>query len=290
MRHSISNSHLSISVDTFGAELKSLKRNSDGREYMWDAKPEFWKRTSPVLFPLVGSLNNGKYTHNGTSYKMSQHGFARDKEFELLDSTEDELKFVLRSDSDTMAVYPFDFELEIGYKLENENVKVSWRVNNPSDKDMYFSIGGHPAFLCPINENEEQTDYKIKLDAKDVITASVIGNGGTLATRKKAYVLNNGYLNITKNIFDEDALVIEDHQAHQVSLCTPDNNPYLTVSFSAPLFGIWSPVGKNAPFICIEPWYGRCDRYNFKGNLKDREWSNHLKPNQSFDAEYMITI
>jgi galactose mutarotase-like enzyme len=290
MRHTISNSHLSISVDTFGAELKSLKRNSDGREYMWDANEEFWKRTSPVLFPIVGSLNNGKYSHNGKNYNMSQHGFARDKEFKLLSESADELKFILKSDNETLAKYPFDFELEIGYKIKDGNVEVSWEVRNPSDEDMYFSIGGHPAFLCPINENELQSDYKIKLDAKDVITSSVIGKGGTLSARKKAYVLNNGYLNITPNLFDDDALIIEDNQAHKVSLCTPDNNPYLTVSFTAPLFGIWSPVGKNAPFICIEPWYGRCDRYNFTGSLKEREWSNHLNPRQNFKTAYTITI
>ncbi len=290
MRHTISNSHLSISVDTFGAELKSLKRISDGREYMWDAKPEFWKRTSPVLFPIVGSLNKGRYRYNGNSYQMSQHGFARDKEFKLLSSSENELKFVLKSDSETKEKYPFDFELEIGYRIENETVTVSWKVHNVSDKDMYFSIGGHPAFLCPINENEVQTDYKIRFDAGDVITASVIGEGGTLTSTKKSYGLNGGYMNITASLFDDDALIIENNQAHEVSLCTPDKVPYLTVSFDAPLFGVWSPVGKNAPFICIEPWYGRCDSADFEGDLSEREWGNSLKAGETFNASYTISI
>jgi galactose mutarotase-like enzyme len=291
MKHTISNSRLSIAVDTFGAELKSLKRKSDGREYMWDAKPEYWKRTSPVLFPIVGSLSDGQYTYNGNSYEMSQHGFARDKEFELVESTDDELKFVLRSDSETKAKYPFDFELEIGYKINDDNVKVSWFVKNKSNKDMYFSIGGHPAFNCPVNEDDDKTDYKLKVDAKEVLLSSVIGKGGTLTSRKKAFPLNkDGYMNITKNLFDDDALIIEDHQAHEVSLCTPDNEPYITVSFDAPLFGIWSPVGKDAPFVCIEPWYGRCDRTAFKGDLSKREWGNHLTPGETFNASYNISI
>jgi galactose mutarotase-like enzyme len=291
MKHTISNSRLSIAVDTFGAELKSLKRNSDGREYMWDAKPEYWKRTSPVLFPIVGSLNEGQYHYNGNSYEMSQHGFARDKEFELVSNSDDELKFVLKSDSETKAKYPFDFELEIGYKINDENVTVSWFVKNKSNKDMYFSIGGHPAFRCPVNENDVQTDYKLKVDAKEVLLSSVIGKGGTLTSRKKAYALNDGgYMNITDNLFDDDALIIEDHQAHEVSLCTPDKEPYITVSFDAPLFGIWSPTGKNAPFVCIEPWYGRCDRTAFKGDLSKREWGNTLTPGETFNASYNISI
>ena len=83
-RYTLKNTQISIEVDTLGAELKSLKKITTGTEYMWDAKPEYWKRTSPVLFPIVGSLNNGSYRYEGKEYPMSQHGFARDMEFELL--------------------------------------------------------------------------------------------------------------------------------------------------------------------------------------------------------------
>jgi galactose mutarotase-like enzyme len=290
MRYDLSNSQISISVDTFGAELKSLKRLSDGREYMWDANPDYWKRTSPVLFPIVGSLRDGRFLYNGKEFQMSQHGFARDMEFELLDQTQDELKFILKSCSETYGKYPFNFELVLGYRIDANKVEVSWEVRNTDNKRLYFSIGGHPAFMCPINEGEQQTDYRIRLDAKDdTLITSVIGKGGTLVSRKKAFALNDGYMNVTKHLFDDDALIVEDNQAHSVSLCTPDGNPYLTVDFDAPLFGIWSPVGKNAPFICIEPWYGRCDKSGYDGNLAKREWGNTLGTGQTFNASYTIT-
>ncbi len=288
--YSLENARLRIGVDTLGAELKSLKNVESGREYMWDAKPEYWKRTSPVLFPVVGSLNNGCYRYDGKEYPMSQHGFARDMEFELLRQTGDELVFVLKSGKETLEKYPFDFELEIGYRIDENNVVISWRVKNCGNKEMYFSIGGHPAFLCPIHDGDAQTDYQILFDTSDTIISDVIGNNGALSLRRKAYVLNNGYMNITADLFDDDALIVEDNQAHRVSLCDKQGQPYLTVRFDAPLFGLWSPAKKNAPFVCIEPWYGRCDKDNFMGDLSEREWGNKLLPAEQFYAEYTVTI
>ena len=221
---------------------------------------------------------------------MSQHGFARDMEFELTKQTDDELVFELRSTEDTFAKYPFHFGLEAGYRIDGSNLIVSWKVRNCDNKEMFFSIGGHPAFMCPIKDGDKQTGYKILFDEKDTIIASVIGDHGTLSSRKKAYTLNNGYMNITVDLFDEDALIVEDNQAHKVSLCNQEGEPYLTVSFDAPLFGLWSPAKKNAPFVCIEPWYGRCDKDIFKGDLSQREWGNRLAPSQDFYAEYTISI
>ena len=288
--YSLENEQIKISVDTFGAELKSLKKTATDTEYMWDARPEYWKRTSPVLFPIVGSLNNGSYRYDGKVYPMSQHGFARDMEFELRQQSKEELKFVLRATEETKAKYPFDFELELGYRLDENNLIVSWKVTNRDSRKMYFSIGGHPAFLCPIDGNGIQTDYKLSFDTNDKITAAIIGNGGTLSARTKEYALKDGMMDITADLFDEDALIIENDQAHKVSLCNPVGQPYLTVSFDAPLFGLWSPAKKNAPFICIEPWYGRCDRETFDGDLSEREYGNMLAPSEEFFTEYMITI
>lgn len=288
--YDLKNEQISICVDTFGAELKSLKKITTDTEYMWDAKPEYWKRTSPVLFPIVGSLNSGSYRYDGKEYPMSQHGFARDTAFAPVQQTGDELRFVLRANEETKAKYPFDFELELGYRLDGNSLVVSWKVTNCDSREMYFSIGGHPAFMCPLNGAGAQTEYKLLFDTDDKITASIIGNGGTLSPRTKEYALNNGMMDITADLFDEDALIIENNQAHKVSLCDKDRQPYLTVSFDAPLFGLWSPAKKNAPFVCIEPWYGRCDRETFEGELSEREWGNKLAPSETFYAEYRITI
>lgn len=285
----ISNDKITIQVDSMGAELKSLKDVATGREYMWNGDPQYWKRTSPVLFPLVGSLKDGVYRLDGREYPMGQHGFARDMEFQLKSQSAHEIWFTLESDEETLQKYPYPFLLELGYELREKSVAVKWNVKNPGQERMYFSIGGHPAFLCPIEEGTRQTDYRIRLDEPKKVAVSTLC--GPLASGKTVELsLENGEIPVTEHLFDQDALVIEHDQAHSVALVKPDGEAYLTVTFDAPLFGIWSPPKKQAPFICIEPWYGRCDRVDFAGDWTEREWGQRLEAEESFAVEYQITI
>ncbi len=285
----ISNDKITIQVDSMGAELKSLKDVATGREYMWSGDPQYWKRTSPVLFPLVGSLKDGVYRLDGQEYPMGQHGFARDMEFQLKSQSAHEIWFTLESNEDTLRKYPYPFLLELGYELREKTVAVKWNVKNSGQKRMYFSIGGHPAFLCPIEEGTKQTDYRIRLDVPEKVAVSTLC--GPLASGKSVELsLEKGEIPVTEHLFDKDALVIEHDQVHSVALVKPDGEAYLTVTFDAPLFGIWSPPKKQAPFICIEPWYGRCDRVDFAGDWTEREWGQRLEAEETFAVEYQIMI
>ena len=284
----IGNEQITIQVDSMGAEMKSLKKTTTGAEYMWEGNPAFWKRTSPVLFPIVGGLRNGEYIHNEKSYPMGQHGFARDMEFKLKSQTNREIWFSLKSNEETLKIFPYEFLLELGYELSESTVIVKWKVTNPSTQDMHFSIGGHPAFRCPLAEEAKQADYRLLFDASEV-TAGILRNG-LMSNETAVYSLDKGYMWISEHLFDNDALVIENDQAHKVALVKPDGSPYLTVSFDAPLFGIWSPPGKKAPFVCIEPWYGRCDAEDFTGTWEERKWGQHIAAGESFEASYQITV
>lgn len=288
--YELKNEQIAITVDSHGAELKSLKKLADDQEYMWCGDAKFWGRTSPVLFPFVGGLKNKEYRFEGKTYSMTQHGFARDMDFELETQTESELWFTLESTEETLARYPFPFILNLGYRLEGSTVAVLWKVENPSEKQMYFSIGGHPAFNCPLTEGTKQSDYSVSFADTDEIVSTRISEEGLATGCMDIYHLADGHLSLTSNLFDHDALVIEDHQTDTVALCRKDGTPYLTVKMEAPLFGIWSPPGKNAPFVCIEPWYGRCDDEYFDGDLAEREWGNKLAPHQTFEASYTITV
>ena len=288
----LENEELSIEINSFGAELTGIKNKKNNRDYLWNADEKYWKRHSPVLFPFVGSLKNKTYKYDGKEYSMGQHGFARDMEFQLLKQQSDEIWFVLNASEETLEKYPFIFSLEIGYKLEKNTIKVMWKVKNKDNKEMYFSIGAHPAFYCPINDNEEQSQCYIKTDCKKEFTYYKITDNGLKDTSEayKIAVDEDGVFNITKNMFDDDALIIENNQIHSLSLLDSNKNEYVKVDFKMPLCGIWSPAKKNAPFICLEPWCGRCDSNEFDGVLMDREYENKLNPLEQFESGYSISI
>lgn len=288
--HTLQNGDLRITVADAGAEMMSIEDILTGTNYLWHGDSTYWGRRSPVLFPIVGSLKNKEYKYNGKSYSMGQHGFARDMEFTMTEHTVDTIWFALTADETTMKLYPFRFKLEIGYQLQGRSIKVMWKVTNEDKKTMFFSIGGHPAFMCPLNGEGKQTDYYLVFDNEKTLHYSKLSKNGLVESENHELKTKKGILPITKNLFDEDALIIEGGQSHQVALAGPDQKPYLTVEFDAPLFGIWSPAKKNAPFVCIEPWYGRCDKETFEGMLADREYGNELRPGKVFQTEYTIQL
>lgn len=286
--HTLQSGALRVMIADAGAELTEIVDILTERSYLWYGDSAYWGRRSPVLFPIVGSLKNKEYKYNGKNYPMSQHGFARDKEFVMTAHNEDTIWFELKSDEELYEKYPFRFRLEVGYQLTGREIKVMWRVTNDDKKTMFFSIGGHPAFMCPIENNGKQTDYFLLFDNKENLTYSKLSTNGLVETEGHVLDVKNGVMPIEAHLFDEDALVIEGGQAHEVSLAGPDKIPYLTVKFDAPLFGLWSPAKKNAPFICIEPWYGRCDKESFDGMLADREYGQELRPGKVFEVSYTI--
>lgn len=290
MQAVLENDKWKVAINHFGAELCSIVKKENGVEYVWNGDERFWKRSAPVLFPFVGSLKNKEFLYGDKAYPMGQHGFARDMEFSLVSNDGRQAWFSLSSDDTTYEKYPFAFTLEIGYVLTDNTIKVIWRVINEDEKQMYFSIGGHPAFMCPLDGEGRQTDYFISFDSDKNLVYSKLSENGLVYKKDNILETNGGKMQITEKLFDEDALVVEGGQAHRVSLCKPDGTPYLTVTFDAPLFGLWSPAKKNAPFICIEPWYGRCDSEAFTGTLEEREYGSSLAPYESFEAAFEIQV
>lgn len=294
MRYFIENDTLKVEIDSFGAEVKSVLNKNNYREYMWYGNGKYWGRTSPVLFPFVGSLRDKKYTWKGITYTMGQHGFARDNEFEMVSQDAEEIWFKFTSNQDTLAKYPFEFVLEIGYKLEGNKVQVIWKVTNPANDTMYFSIGAHPAFLCPVhgfsNDNKGcKTGYKLYFEGVNEIHHHGNDVALGLAVREDIIMpLDNGYVTITDDFFDRCTYMIEGNQTKLVGIADPDGRRIVDVEFDTPLFAVWSPEKKNAPFICIEPWYGRCDAIDFEGEMDKREFTNTLNAGEVFQGGYAM--
>lgn len=310
----LSNGILTVEVSGHGAELCSIRKG--GTEYLWQADPAFWKRHSPVLFPIVGSVWNGHFKVDGKEYRMSQHGFARDMDFRLLAIGPDEVRYILESDEGTLALYPYRFALIIGYRLVGSRIEVSWSVSNTSDKEIHFQIGAHPAFYYPDFDPSsagrgffllegpsapgEMEYYLVKEkgcadpDTKYTLRASFPSRYSRetddIAARLAKEGRRSEILPLDTHTFDRDVLIFDDSQIDKVTLLTGAGDPWLGMKFDSPLLGLWSPGGKNAPFVCIEPWFGRCDRVGYDGEFRFRDHVMHLAPMQTFNAGYEIEI
>ena len=285
----IHNDYLTLDVSSLGAEIQSI-RDAEDREYLWQADKDIWPRHSPILFPIVCGLWEGKYRNEGKEYALARHGFARDMEFKLLKKGDDKVTYVLESDEKTKESYPYDFILSITYRLEKNRIHVVWHVHNTGDKEMHFQIGGHPAFNVPGMEEGGPLKGAMIFDNKGLVER-IYGNvGGCVRPERFDTGSRNGLWLFTEETFRDDAVIIDKCQLRQVCLIDKDQNPVVTVDFKAPAVGIWSPYGKQAPFVCIEPWYGLHDWVGYDGEFKDKYLMNHLQPGASFMSEYVITI
>ncbi len=289
--YTLKNDVLAIKVKEHGAELAGIVKGST--EYLWQADPAFWGRHSPVLFPIVGSVWDKKYRVDGREYELGQHGFARDMDFTLVEQTETEVRFRLESDDDTLSKYPWPFILEIAYRLEDNKVHVLWKVINPGKEDMYFQIGAHPAFYYPGYDPQKEERGFLSFDRSEGLECIRIKEKGCVdaVTKYPLVVPENGLFPLTKTTFDAiDTIMMQDSQVRKVTLHRTDGSPWLSLSFDAPVVGIWSPPMKNAPFICLEPWYGRCDRAGYDGDYREKDWINRLGPGEEFESVYTIEI
>lgn len=285
----IKNDKLTVQVASLGAELQSIK-DADGREYLWQGG-EKWPRRSPILFPLVCSVNDDTFTVEGKEYHLPRHGFARDTEFTLIAQGEHKVTYALHESEETLKVYPYKFNLAVIYRLSGNKIHVVWHVENTDKRDIHFQIGGHPAFLAPGCKEDEPLKGVIALDNKQPLKGlkSYI-DGSHEMTEIPLDMIKGGLISFDDEFFANDSVKIHDCQARQASLLNPDGTPAVTVDFKCPIIAFWSPYKKNAPFVCIEPWYGLGDPRRWKGEFKDKFYMNHLQPGASFMSEYTITI
>ncbi len=224
---------------------------------------------------------------------MKSHGFARDTDFEFIENTGDSVSYVLRESDKTKEIYPFDFELTVTHKLEGNTISVIWSIKNPSsDEPLYYSIGGHPAFICPINDGEKRTDYKVKFNKNELEYVLILQDTREVDFENPSpLTLKDNYLDITEHLFDKDALIFDNNQVTQVSLCTPDGKPYITMNCTDfPSFGLWSKPTTEAEYVCLEPWIGRCDNKGFRGELPEKFGEQKLDAGASRKISYQITI
>ncbi|HHP7241797.1 MAG TPA: aldose 1-epimerase family protein [Cyclobacteriaceae bacterium] len=289
MVHSIENESLKINIAEKGAELQNIINKKNSLEYLWQGDPQHWERRAPVLFPVVGKLKDNQYTLNGKTYEMGQHGFARNKDFKVISKNEDAVRFRMDMDDVVKSNYPFDFGLYINFQIVGNQVINEYQVINNGDKPMYFSIGGHPAFKCPLRAEENRYDYHLEFNKRENTDTHVIEEG--LFTGEKVHILQDSYsIPIADDLFDNDALIFKDLESTKLSIVDPNWDKTVEMDFSGfPYLGIWSKSRKS-PFVCLEPWYGIADRRDHDKDITKKEGIQVLEGNSSFKCHFTISI
>lgn len=290
MIHTIQNDFFTASVTNIGAELCSIKSKKSGKEYMWQADSAIWGSFAPVLFPAIGSFKNEVCTIDGKEYKIPKHGFIRhNTDLEIQLKTESKLVLCLKYSEKTLKIYPYKFIFSISFELVDNRLIVNHTVENIDDKPIYFSLGGHPAFKCPINKGESYSDYFLEFEKVENAERTILSDNGLLTKESKLLLDNTNILNLTPSMFENDAIIFKELKSRKVSLKSRKSNQVLSVSFpDFEYLGIWAKP--NAAFVCIEPWLGITDEEDTNGDFLKKDGLISLPIGETFEAEFQISI
>lgn len=289
--YTIENSKLKIGVKKIGAELCQISSVKNINEFMWDANPSIWANHAPNLFPIIGALKEDVYRFDNKKYTLTKHGFIRhNKNIVLNEKTNDSLTFKLSQNETTLKSYPFKFEFHITYKLTDNKIDIVHTIKNCDQQVLYFSLGGHPAFKCPVYNDENYEDYVLEFEHEENSVRHLINlDNGLISSKTKPVFNNSNKIQLTHDLFNEDALVFKDLKSRKVTLKSDTYGAILSVSFKEfPYLGIWAKPNGN--YVCIEPWLGIADHEDTNQDLKTKEGILSLEANKSFSASYTIEI
>jgi galactose mutarotase-like enzyme len=285
----IESESLKVAIRSKGAELDSVYNKQAQTEYMWSGDTVFWGKKSPVLFPIIGTLKNDTYNFEGRPYQLGRHGFAREMEFAVTRQTAGSISFTLESNETTLAKFPFPFKFDIIYAIDENQLSVTYSVANAGEKDMYFSVGGHPAFKVPLAAGLSYNDYYLEFNQAENTGRWPISKDGLIETEPVPLLNNTSRLPLSKALFEKDALVFKHLRSGMVTLNSGRDPRGLSFEFSGfPYLGIWA--ARNADFVCIEPWCGIADSVNTDQQLENKEGIELLHAGENFRRTWTVTV
>jgi len=293
MIHTIKNQKLEVGVNSFGAELSQIRSLENGAEYLWQGDPVWWDGQSPVLFPIIGALEDDTLKIGDDEYTMKQHGFARTSEYELVDSAalaeEPSLVYRLTPNTEIKKQYPYDFEFTVSYILEGNSLVNRFEVINTDTDTIYFSVGGHPGFNVPLRPDESLKDYFLEFEKPESINRRMLVDR-LLDGSTELFMDNEREVPITSALFDKSAIILDGLQSGYVTLKSKKSSTAVRVDFPGfPYLGIWAKPG-GAPFVCIEPWNGIASTRGKKPDFREKEGVMALSPGKTFQCRFKITI
>lgn len=283
---SIQSEKLKVEISLKGAEVTSIIDKVSQTEFMWNANPKIWNRHAPILFPIVGKLNQNTLHCKGKNYTMGQHGFARDKTFEVLEIYTDLVRFMLVSDDVSLSIYPYQFSLFVTYSLRGNCLEISYEVYNSDTEKMYFSVGAHPGFLLP---EKDFNSFEIQFESMENLETHLLKEG--LFSGEKALLQENtNRLLLNENTFQKDALVFKDLNSKSICLKHLNSKWEIKLDFEGfPYLGIWAKYPYQ-DFICLEPWQGLADKIDFNGDLSEKEGIVALAPKEMKQFKHFLSF
>jgi len=289
----LENEQLKVNINLKGAELSSLFNKKNKIEHLWQGGVDTWKWHAPILFPVVGKQNGGKYIVDNAIYKMGTHGFARKKEFDLINSTRLEASFLLESNASTLEIYPFKFKLYVNYKLVGSKLNISYKVENVDTKEIYFSIGAHPGFNLSWQPESDFEDYYLEFEKEETVDRLLSSPDKGLRNGKvhKNYLDHTRVINLTYEMFNNRAIILQNPVSNYVKIKNKNSSITLTIGIEGfPYLGIWRPSATKGRLVCVEPWYGLTDVENSNQLLKERKAIQQLEAGGEFKMHYYIEI
>jgi len=275
-----------VRINPLGAELTSLVSQQTGDEFMWAGDPKIWSGVAPLLFPIVGGLRDDSYQFDNNTYKLKKHGFARQQSFSLVSKDTSAALLKLDSNPETMAAYPWQFELLVAFSITDNELSITYEVRNLSATRMAYNIGSHPAFRLPL-EDTELEHYSVQFSEKETLDCFSVVDG-VLARTPRPYLKNETLIPLTRDLFVDDALVFRDIKSSSIELVHRDHGTRIRVATGgAPHLGIWAKPA--APYVCIEPWWGHADFEDSHGDLTQKESIQFLEPDQTFKTSITIS-
>ena len=285
--------HAQMLTSKFGGELVSFKLDGiekihQGKDCVDENGKIYWKRHSPILFPIVGKLKKNQTIINGKTYEIMQHGFARDMEFEPITKLDNFHSYMLKSNKSTLVRYPFEFELYTTYRLDENKLTTIYKVINVGNSNMPFGIGGHPAFKIDSKELNNGNYYLEFEEPEDKIHFLYLIDGLIGTEYAKNIMSDKTKIFLNKDSFNNDALIMKGITSKKISLKRKDTEKkLLTMDFTGfPYLAIWSKP--NAPFLCIEPWKNTADTVKTNGIFTEKTDIIILKPNESYECKYTV--
>lgn len=283
----LENEHIRATFAEKGAELQYITGVHSDTEFIWSGDSKFWGKFSPVLFPIVGALKDNTFYYEGKAYELPRHGFARDMVFQHQFINDRELLFTLTQTEETKSKFPFDFQLNLRYRIFGASLCCTYEVFNPAATPLYFSIGGHPAFAAPINGQGSYENYYLQFNKDDEITYHHIENN-LISANTTTIELEENKLPLTHELFYNDALVFKSLKSDSISLMNSKNYNGLNFKFKDfPYFGIWA--APDADFVCLEPWCGIADSVDHNQELTEKEGIIRLEPETPWERTWQVT-